>query len=737
MKKRVRIYKAGGENNNSQPQISDEQLIQIILQQVTEGASLFDVSTNLLQAGIPQEKTSQLTNYVQAYLEEQEKPKGLETELENETIDEEDNSVPDENFDWTQMDNEEIDNTDQFFSENIMRLGGMPSKRSYVNSVLKLAKKQAGGVPDDLSTDIPIGGRGEQLKGFIGAVKSNADQAILKKQAEEQYNSMMDSYNSGMYAQQGGMYPNQEADPENPMHHYLAYAEGVQNIFDDNQISGTSSAPKRQEGGVSPFISQNQIDYYDSKNVSDPYFAKGGESTDIVDIIDESGKVSGQTTLEDAENRNLNHKLRPQTKTTTKTTTTTRPGNAQLNIKAHGNYGPGSPGRYPSLFPRMQGAGPGIRVSGNWLKQVTPGMPIMGPNTGAYIKDVKKGLFGKPRKISVAYTNPFVGPMNQPGAANVTKVNGQVDNVDNEIGSNYPTNNNKLADFLLKTPGLRQLGARMYPPDYNLAEETERSLYKDVNLKALPSKKLNQFTENPGRQFSALPNNSELYNTSGPVNDADMSEEQDPSQADAMRYMQESLEVPSYLDYEDPSEYAYGGYIPMFQTGANVVNNNNSPTRPNINNIYYDKKGEPIENKDFTDIFASNAAANNAAQNQTQEQVVDYKVKNQYDINGQNIDNKFNNAANQFSSGIKQIDENARVNQLTEQAFNVENQEPIIAAYKKGTYDPNSGLLMPDQQGFNGVIRDGGIIYAEGGSTFMSEEQIKRFLEEGGELEFI
>jgi hypothetical protein len=178
---------------------------------------------------------------------------------------------------------------------------------------------------------------------FIGAVKSNADQAVLKKQAEEQYNSMMDSYNSGMYAQQGGMYPNQEADSENPMHHYLAYTEGVQNIFDNNQISGTSSAPQAQEGGMSPFISQNQIDYYDSKNVSDPYFAKGGESTDIVDIIDESGKVSGQTTLEDAENRNLNHKLRPQTKTTTKTTTTTRPGNAQLNIKAHGNYGPGSP----------------------------------------------------------------------------------------------------------------------------------------------------------------------------------------------------------------------------------------------------------------------------------------------------------------------------------------------------------------------------------------------------------
>lgn len=735
MKRRVRIYKAGGEQTSSQQQASDEQIIQVIMQQLTEGASLYDVSTQLLQAGIPQEKTAQLTNYVQSYLEEQNQNNALEVREENEATDEQLDEVPDEGYDWNQgIDSEDdTDNSDQFFTQNIMRMGGMPSKRSYVKSVLNLAKKQAGGIPDDTSTDIPVGGRGERLQSFIGSVKSNANQAILKKQAEQQYNSMMDSYNANMYAQQGGMYPNQDEDPENPMHHFRAYTQGLQNIFSNNQLTNTSSSPKAQEGGaMSPFISQNEIDFYNSKNVNDPYFAKGGESTDIVDIIDESGKVSGQTTLEDAENRNLTHKLRPQTKTTTKTTTTTRPGNTQLNIKAHGNYGPGSPGRYPSLFPRMQGAGPGIRVSGNWLKQVSPGMPVIGNDTRAYVKDVKKNLFGKPKKISVVYSNPFTGPMNQPGAANVVKTQ---DMVDQQVSSNYPTNNNKLADFFLRTPGLRQLGAKMYPTDYNLAEDTERSLYKGINAQPLKTKKLEQYTQSPGRQF--LPDNSSMYNTSGPVNDIDMTEDQDPSQSDAMRYMQESLNVPSYLDYEDATEYAFGGYIPMAQVGANVVSNQNSDTQPSVNRMYYNEDGTPIQNKDFTDFFASNAAATNAAKNQTQEQVVDYKVKNQYDINGQNILDRGNNLVNNVTDTINQVEANKQNNELTEKAANVENQEPIKLAYKKGTYDPNSGLLMPDQQGFNGVIRDGGIIYAEGGSTYMSEEQIKRFLEEGGELEFI
>lgn len=57
--------------------------------------------------------------------------------------------------------------------------------------------------------------------------------------------------------------------------------------------------------------------------------------------------------------------------------------------------------------------------------------------------------------------------------------------------------------------------------------------------------------------------------------------------------------------------------------------------------------------------------------------------------------------------------------------------------YDRGTYAVDSGLFRPDQMGFKGVIRDGGSIYEEGGETWMSEDDIKKFLEEGGELEFV
>lgn len=57
----------------------------------------------------------------------------------------------------------------------------------------------------------------------------------------------------------------------------------------------------------------------------------------------------------------------------------------------------------------------------------------------------------------------------------------------------------------------------------------------------------------------------------------------------------------------------------------------------------------------------------------------------------------------------------------------------------RGTYETNSGLFRPDEMGFKGVVQYGGDLssYKEGGETFMSEDQIRKFLEEGGELEFI
>jgi hypothetical protein len=59
------------------------------------------------------------------------------------------------------------------------------------------------------------------------------------------------------------------------------------------------------------------------------------------------------------------------------------------------------------------------------------------------------------------------------------------------------------------------------------------------------------------------------------------------------------------------------------------------------------------------------------------------------------------------------------------------------SARDQGTYDPNSGLFRPNEMGANVVSKYGGTPFKEGGTTYMSAAQVKKFLEEGGELEFV
>ena len=59
------------------------------------------------------------------------------------------------------------------------------------------------------------------------------------------------------------------------------------------------------------------------------------------------------------------------------------------------------------------------------------------------------------------------------------------------------------------------------------------------------------------------------------------------------------------------------------------------------------------------------------------------------------------------------------------------------ASRDRGTYETNSGLFRPDEKGFKGIVKKGGSIYKTGGVTYMSADQVKKFLAEGGELEFV
>lgn len=122
------------------------------------------------------------------------------------------------------------------------RFGGMPSKRSYVNSVLKLVKKQMGGdsaapesakYNDDNADPTGANVRKKSLDKFIGSVKSQSNMALAKQQAEQQYEQMMQQQQMMQQypmAQEGG-----EQDTENPMHHLALFSQAAGDVFQDDQ----------------------------------------------------------------------------------------------------------------------------------------------------------------------------------------------------------------------------------------------------------------------------------------------------------------------------------------------------------------------------------------------------------------------------------------------------------------------------------------------------------------------
>ena len=102
------------------------------------------------------------------------------------------------------------------------------AKKKYVNSVMKLLKKQMGG---DNGSDVnpnqgdPTGAnfRDGKLKMFTNSLKNNAQMVAMQNQVEQQYDQMM---------QEGGT-PMSEQDVENPMHHLNLYSQATSGIFGD------------------------------------------------------------------------------------------------------------------------------------------------------------------------------------------------------------------------------------------------------------------------------------------------------------------------------------------------------------------------------------------------------------------------------------------------------------------------------------------------------------------------
>jgi hypothetical protein len=104
---------------------------------------------------------------------------------------------------------------------------------------------RGGDTPTPGADDV-LNGREDLVRGFQNALQGSAQDAILKQEAEAQYQYAFGGAKVGAF-QDGGI-QQEQVDFENPIHHIQNYALGVGDIFKNNQNIQNDS-PQEQFGG--------------------------------------------------------------------------------------------------------------------------------------------------------------------------------------------------------------------------------------------------------------------------------------------------------------------------------------------------------------------------------------------------------------------------------------------------------------------------------------------------------
>lgn len=227
MKKKVRIYKAGGDTgayinktaqwmmqmggvpdvsqlgypSQQQEQVSPDMLMNSVINDLSNQVPESKIAFKLITIHKLQPvQAKQLIDSVKSSLvnaeEEEDEEMVAATNVSNNPLDDEEDIIPEEEFETederalAEEDTYEDVDDNQFAADLIMKYGG--SKRNYVNSVLKLVKKQQGGDTKKDDTD-PIGEdvRDNMKKSFVSTLQNESELAKAKEQAEQQYEQMM------------------------------------------------------------------------------------------------------------------------------------------------------------------------------------------------------------------------------------------------------------------------------------------------------------------------------------------------------------------------------------------------------------------------------------------------------------------------------------------------------------------------------------------------------------------
>ena len=252
MKKRVRIYKPenqwkaqmGGfqatEAAAPQAQLTDEDLISATVKMLAQGSQPQEVLNSLMENGIEEQKATQAVQYSVDYIKSAQEGEYSDVEADEQAQQDaaleeaaaERQAIEAQEAEARQARMQEMyglteDNTTQDYSDDdqlmmdMMRYGGLPSKRTYVKNTVKLAKKQMGGqeqpaTQSNRADNTDTGDRQAKLQKFVGSLQNHANEALMKQDAEAAYSQMqmMQPQNPFMpMAQEGGEQAAAQLDP--------------------------------------------------------------------------------------------------------------------------------------------------------------------------------------------------------------------------------------------------------------------------------------------------------------------------------------------------------------------------------------------------------------------------------------------------------------------------------------------------------------------------------------------
>jgi len=754
MKKRVRVYKPGGESN----QPTQEQIVNYIAQRMS--ADDFDGDTDALkaelaQAGIPEDNADEYISYVsdnlglddneegdleaQAAAEEQARAQEEEQQalLEQQRAAEEEtyNAQLEEMYNIT---GEEPVDEDMTYAKQ----GGTSlSKKSFIKQYTKFAKMAQGGDTPNPGPDDVLNGREAHVNGFLSAVKNTANDAVLRQEAEAQYNAVYGTPQIGAY-QDGGIHQ-EEVDFENPLHHLSTYGADTRHIFSDNMYTENDVAAMEQYGGNTGQGLYRFIGGGDNESADEEY----------------------------------------------------QDGDIDYNEYAKGGFK--MPKRSGRQYTQAVGS-PYYTATGEAANPVD-----LANRKVTSVNVTKRGIFGRPKAYTVNYDGTTsVAPTVNPAAT--------------PTGEYMPANEftgdrQSIANWMMRTgiPGVRGLGAKMidskqlpdhdvqkndpdeikriqrFHPDYTplgkQQEEPYTPYYVPSTLKfvtpgstAIANKViLNNIPENTKQLEQA----KQIETLMGKQNNSDMTSDEQTYQNFLI-----NQRGPAYREYGGPidyTEYAYGGDVSLpelyraqvgveqkLDPNANVLrfpglddnaimNENLSFAEPTETKKSLTPEEELLKyqrgyNQQLTYVDPKVAGESIAGIGTTDNPIKqkqgtseDYLSKKDWDKTRDN----FNMGMMAVNAGLDiadQVRARKQENQMLANTTAAETNYGISNQDDRGDYDPNSGLFRPDQMGFNGVARYGGI-YATGGSTededegvqYMTQEEIDDFIANGGELEYL